>query len=237
MKVVVAQKGAREHFAVARALHQRGMLAELATDWYAPGQGWLRWIGSRIGAGKVQAALAARAEGVPDDLVRVRWKQGLAGKWIEQNRWSRGSASERNLAADIAFTTDLASLQFPPHEVFFGYSYASLEMLEVERKRGVLTVLDQIDPGPAEFRMVAEEMRRQPELAGMPAQFPAKNFERLRGEWAAADVIVVNSEWSREGITSTGADPAKIELLPLAYELRGVPGRRRRESGGRIRRA
>jgi hypothetical protein len=77
-------------FAVACALHQGGMLVELATDWYAPGQGWLRWIGSRFGEGKVQAALAARAEGVPDDLVRVRWKHGMAGKWIEQNKWSGG---------------------------------------------------------------------------------------------------------------------------------------------------
>jgi hypothetical protein len=53
-------------------------------------------------------------------------------------------------------------------------------MLEVERKRGVLTVLDQIDPGPVEFRMVAKERHRRPELAGMPAQLPTKDFERLR---------------------------------------------------------
>src|ERR1019366_2097608 len=32
---VCCQIGAREHYAVARALHQQGMLAGLITDWYA----------------------------------------------------------------------------------------------------------------------------------------------------------------------------------------------------------
>jgi glycosyltransferase involved in cell wall biosynthesis len=40
----------------------------------------------------------------------------------------------------------------------------------------------------------------------------------LRREWEIADVIVVNSEWSCEALVSEGVNPAKIEILPLAYE-------------------
>ena len=35
MNWICSQIGAREHYAVARALHQQGMLAGLVTDWYA----------------------------------------------------------------------------------------------------------------------------------------------------------------------------------------------------------
>jgi glycosyltransferase involved in cell wall biosynthesis len=81
-------------------------------------------------------------------------------------------------------------------------------------------VLDQIDPGPVEFKLVAEEMRLHPEIAGPPAEFPFAYYERNRREWELADILIVNSEWSREALISEGADPAKIEILPLAYETK-----------------
>jgi glycosyltransferase involved in cell wall biosynthesis len=112
----------------------------------------------------------------------------------------------------------VAKLTLPPHEVFFGYSYASLEALEAEKDRGVFTIVDQIDPGPMEYRLVAEEMDKHPELAGPPAPFPTEHYARARREWEVADVIVVNSEWSRDAIIKEGADPAKVKVLPLAYE-------------------
>jgi glycosyltransferase involved in cell wall biosynthesis len=102
-------------------------------------------------------------------------------------------------------------------------------MLETEKKRGVFTVLDQIDPGVVEFRLVAEEMTRHPEIAGPPPEFPTAYYERNRREWDLADIIVVNSEWSREAIIVEGADPAKIEVLPLAFEVNAECGMRNAE--------
>lgn len=61
-------------------------------------------------------------------------------------------------------------------------------------------------------------MARHPEFAGPPAPFPSAHFARAREEWELADVIIVNSEWTRDAIVPEGADPAKIEILPLAYE-------------------
>jgi glycosyltransferase involved in cell wall biosynthesis len=248
MKVVVAQKGAREHFLAARALHQQRMLAGLVTDWYAFGgksrkqkaENRNEGVGSgEKGTSNIQhptsniqrsvvrclsslvrnpSARAARAEGIPDGLVRAFPFRSLLWKWKVRRLSSAGRAFEGFDQTDAAFAAAVARLKLPEHDVFFSYSYASLEMLEVEKKRGVLTVLDQIDPGPVEFRLVAEEMRKFPEMAGPAPAFPAAHFDRARREWKIADVIVVNSEWSRKALVSEGVNPAKIEILPLAFE-------------------
>jgi glycosyltransferase involved in cell wall biosynthesis len=220
VKIIVSQKGAREHYAVARALHQQGMLAGLVTDWYAPP--WLRrmgglmdgWMGRRG-----SAALAARCEDIPDRLVRAFPFRSLLWKWRVRRLAAQGRGYEAHLQTDAAFAAAVARLKLPPHEVFFGYSYACLEMLQAEKERGKMTILCQIDPGPVHFRIVAEEMARHPELAGPPAKFPEAYFDRARREWGLADIIVVNSEWSREALVAEGADAAKIEVLPLAFEI------------------
>jgi glycosyltransferase involved in cell wall biosynthesis len=230
-----SQIGAREHYAVARALHQQGLLAGLVTDWYAFGGNGgqrsevrdqkpvrqtsdFRLLTTVI---RSPAARAACCVEIPDDLVQAFPWRSLLWKWRRRQMAKQGCVYEGYAQTDAAFAVAVAQLKLPPHDVFFGYSYASLEMLQAEKKREVLTVLDQIDPGPAEFRLVAEEMRRHPELAGGPSDFPTAYYERNQREWKLADIIVVNSEWSREAIIAEGADSAKIEVLPLAYEAGG----------------
>ena len=234
---MVAQKGAREHFLAARALHQQGSLASLVLDWYAPAGRLARTVLAWLLGSSGRSALAARTDHIPDQLVRqLRWV-GLWCKWKEREARRHRDHYAGFLATDAAFGRAVARMKLPAHDVFFGYSYASLEMLEAERARGVFTVLDQIDPGPVHFRLVAEETARHPELAGPPASFPAAYYARLQREWELADVIVVNSEWSREAIVAEGADSAKIEILPLAYQTEGrgqrAEGRgQRAEDGG-----
>ena|ERR1039458_6331427 len=177
------------------------------------------------------SARAARCEAIPDELVRVFPFRSLLWKWRVHRLAAQGRLYEAYAQTDAAFASAVARCHLPLHDVFFGYSYASLEMLAAEKRRGVLTVLDQIDPGPVHFRMVAGEMARHPELAGPPPAFPAAYCERNRREWDLADIIVVNSEWSREALISEGVNSAKIEILPLAFEAedRG----RRTEDGER----
>ena len=197
-------------------------------------QFFVRCLSSAI---RSPSALAARCEAIPDELVYSFPFRSLLWKWQVRRLARQGRSHEAYLQTDNAFASAVSRLKVPPHEVFFGYSYASLEALEAERKRGVFTVLDQIDPGPAEFRLVAEEMARFPELAGPPQPFPTAYYARNRREWELADIIVVNSEWSREALVAEGADPAKIEIIPLAYEKaesekwKAESGKRKVESG------
>ena len=197
------------------------MLAGLVTDWYAPRNPALRWVGALAGpffGGRGRSAFAARANGIPDELVHAFPLRSLVWRWQVRRLASRGQPYDAYVQTDAAFARTAARLDLPEHDVFFGYSYASLEAMEAEKRRGKLKVLDQIDPGPVHFRIVAEEMARHPELTGPPPEFPTVYYKRNRQEWKLADVIVVNSEWTREAIIAEGTDPAKIEVLPLAYE-------------------
>ena len=162
--------------------------------------------------------MAARAEGIPDELVHAFPFRSLFWKWRVRRLEAQGRSFEAFAQTDAAFAAAVAQLRLPSHDVFFGYSYASLETLAVEKKRGVLTVLDQIDPGAVEFRVVAEEMARFPELAGPPLEFPAAYYERNRREWALADRIVVNSEFCREALIKQGVPSEKLAVIPLAFE-------------------
>src|SRR5579872_5607433 len=110
MKFVVAQKGAREHYAAVRALQQRGMLAALIMDWYAPSSGNAgarkedgdclsgQPFFQRIGAAALrhlgksgQSALAARCPGLPDDLVHSFPLRTLYWKWKFKTTARQGS--------------------------------------------------------------------------------------------------------------------------------------------------
>lgn len=244
MKFVVAQKGAREHYAAVRALQQRGMLAALVTDWYAPssgsvengseggdrlnGQPFFHRIGAsvlkRLGK-KGQSALAARCPGLPDELVHSFPLRTLYWKWKFRTAARQGTVYDGFLEIDSGFAKAVAAINLPPHDIFFGFSYASLEILQAEKRRGAWIVLDQIDPGPAHYRVIAREMDEHSGLSGPSEPFPEAYFNRVREEWKLADLIVVNSQWSRDAIISEGADAKKIEVLPLAYEAKGaMPG-------------
>ena len=224
MKIIVAQIGPREHYAAAQSLYQQGLLAGLITDWYAFNRknpaalgSLMAWFLKHLG-GLGRSALAARCEGLPDDLVHAFPFRSLYWKWQVRRLSRQGRSHEAYLKTDRAFAAAVGKLHLPPHQALFGYSYASLEILQLARATKTFTILNQIDPGPMEFRLVSEEMTRNPGLAGLPQPFPSAYYDRVRQEWALADVVIVNSEWSRDALISEGVEPAKIEILPLAYE-------------------
>jgi glycosyltransferase involved in cell wall biosynthesis len=79
-------------------------------------------------------------------------------------------------------------------------------------------VLGQIDPGPEEERIVAEEQRRYSHLASNWRPVPASYWESWWEEVALADRIIVNSEWSRKCLAKDGVPAEKMEVVPLVFE-------------------
>ena len=207
---VVCQIGAREHYAAARALHRAGRLAALVTDaWVKPGAalGQLSpGLAGRFHPGLDGAhVLAPRLGAVPRELtLRARHRGG----WplvMARNRWFQRMAVKQ-----------LARCRMRPLTIF-AYSYAAREIFAYARSRGWRTVLGQIDPGPAEERIVADLHRRSALKADWhPA--PSQYWDEWRAECDLADTIVVNSAWSRDCLLGEGVPTSKLAVVPLALE-------------------
>jgi glycosyltransferase involved in cell wall biosynthesis len=220
MKVLVVQRGAREHYLVAVAMARAACLAALVTDWYTPPGRLARWVLGRLGATGKRLRAARSDEIEPRRVIAFRWRSLLDR--ARRIGAGRGSRFDTYLEADRRFGRRVALARLPKHDVVFIYSYAACEVLQRSKEAKVLSILGQIDPGPVEYRLVAAEAQAWPEYVCEPLSYPEAYFDRLRKEWTLADAIVVNSQWSREALIAERVPPEKIEVAPLGFDSERV---------------
>jgi glycosyltransferase involved in cell wall biosynthesis len=149
-----------------------------------------------------------------ETLARARGVRGWT-KIVARNRWF-----QRKVVSFLG--SQLSTINYQP--VLLSYSYTALEPFRYAKSHGWKTVLVQIDPGPEEEKIVAEEAERAPQLAGDWQPAPAEYWAFWRKECKLADRIIVNSEWSREGLIRAGVSSQKLSVIPLAYEAPEVTG-------------
>ncbi len=230
-KWLCCQLGAREHYAIPRALFRSSLLDRLVTDAWVPSSSFLaKLFGSRLADRfhnelRDAPVIAFNSSLILfETLTRARdltdWQ-----KIIARNRWF-----QRKVVSYLR-CSQLSTLNSQP--VLLSYSYTALEPFRHAKSQGWKTVLVQIDPGPEEERIVAEEVARVPELAGDWQPAPAEYWASWRKECELADRIVVNSEWSRDGLICSGVPREKVSIIPLAYETPDIGGQKS-EVGARL---
>lgn len=208
---IVCQIGAREHYAVARALESRGRLRLLVTDAWAPG-GMARFAApARI--------RQRRHRGIPRRRVRAfTWRLGafeLKEKLRGRSGWDQ--IVDRNAWFMRRAAKVLEGQNLPKDTVVFSYSYAALEIFRVAKRRGWKTVLGQIDPGPYEQKVVSDLHKKHPEIDSSWKPAPLRYWGRWREETRLADVVIANSAWSARALGKAGVDAEKIRIVPLVY--------------------
>ena len=208
------QIGAREHYAIPRALQQLGLLHHLYTDSWMPTRSPVRrFVPSKALAGRFHPDLRAAS-------VRAPWLGSLAFE-LRSRLVRRPSGWPRTIARNSWFqrwaVRQLNGLQQPELSVF-SYSYAALAIFRLARQRGYPCVLGQMDPGPEEEQLVIAEHRRYPHLTGSWQPAPAHYWQNWAEELELADRIVVNSPWSWRCLLRQGVPASKLRLIPLVYE-------------------
>jgi glycosyltransferase involved in cell wall biosynthesis len=214
MKWICCQLGAREHYAIPRALLSRGLLGCLLTDAWVPPSSVLAKISAGSLTDRFHRDLSdARVIAFNSSVILFEMlaRARRLAEWeriVARNQWF-----QRKVVG--ALNSQLSTLNFQP--ILLSYSYAALEPFRFAKLHGWKTLLLQIDPGPEEERIVAEEVARVPALAGAWQPAPAAYWASWRQECDLADRIIVNSEWSREGLMRSGVPDGKLTLIPLAY--------------------
>ena len=200
MKWFCCQLGAREHYAVPRALQLSGALGEFITDL------WIR-AGGRFHPGLAQARITA------SNIAALTFE--LKASLTRENGWRlitrRNEWFQRQAVAQLAHSKPANG-----NHTVFAYSYAAEEIFKFAKDRGWRTVLGQIDPGPADERLLANLH----EKFGITWEAAPKAYwDGWRSECELADQIVVNSSWSRDALVSEGVPEDKIRVVPVAYEI------------------
>jgi glycosyltransferase involved in cell wall biosynthesis len=214
---ICCQLGAREHYAIPRALACLDMLDCLLTDAWVMPSSLLAKIcgrGSKLKDRFHNELRDARVTAFNSSLILFEMlarARGLNGwtRIIARNRWF-----QRKVVSFLR--SQLSTLNSQP--ILLSYSYTALEPFRYAKGHGWKTLLVQIDPGPAEEAIVAGEAARVPELAGAWQPAPPEYWNDWREECKLADWIVVNSEWSRDGLIRGGIPSENISIIPVAYE-------------------
>ena len=208
------QIGRREHYAIPRALHRRGSLAELVTDFWADGvYGATPGRRSRERFHEELQAVPVFAPNASALMLETSLKLSGQNGWdaiIRRNDWFQAAAAER--------IEQLARDHGPSPMVCFAYSYAAARVFAAAKAQGWTTVLGQIDPGPVEERLVAALHQRYRDLEPGWQPAPMAYWDAWRDECRLADRIIVNSTWSRDGLCEAGVPIDKIRVVPLAYD-------------------
>jgi len=198
---ICSQLGAREHYAIPRALNRAGRLRELHTDLWSFGP----WQTCRF-FGAPGRDLAGRfAPDLPRALVRSYPWQGLPLA-IRTRLASRRSSLRPcyvNVNGSTARLPAIAPSAGP--SVFFSYTGTFLETAERLKSDGGFQILGQVDPAGVEEEIVARERGRwagwEPEGAVVPDAFQ----RHRRAEWKAANLIVGEFRLGEPSPDSTGS--------------------------------
>lgn len=214
---ICCQIGAREHYAIPRALHSRGKLEHLITDTWVNENSIFHQLPSFCLTnlrGRYHSEL--RTASIKSfNIASMAWE--LAHKSQSSQDWDKIIA--RNIWWEKKTLRILKKLDIStPNITLFAYSYAALSLFKYAKARGWQTVLGQIDPGIIEEKLVARESSKYPQYQSDFSHQPFGYWQDWRKECALADQIIVNSSWSSQALEQIGVDRTKIEVAPLAYK-------------------
>ena len=239
-RFLVAQIGARMHYAVPRILAAQGLLERLHTDLCATvGLGRLA---ADMPPGLLPAALARLAGRAAHDidpaLIRCSEAAGLAGFVRRARARTRTERTEAELAGGSRFARLVARAGFGAATDFYGFSGECLEAAEAARSGGLRVAVEQIIAPRAMLDAIMREEEERfgswiaPEADAAAAAFAA----REKAEWAAADLVLCGSSFVRDGVVASGGDPAACVVVPYGVDTpRSVDRTRRPRAAGPLR--
>jgi glycosyltransferase involved in cell wall biosynthesis len=206
--------GAREHYAVPRALHRAGALDTLITD---------AWSDPDSIKASIAASISTRfSQRFHPDLATANVVALSSSLLPREMQWrlQRLDGWDLPMARNAWFQQEATAIlpPAPRATMLFAHSYSAEAIFAEGKRRQWRTVLGQIDPGPAHILTQQRLAAERPEFGAAPPAPPPQYFEQWRRECELADWIVVNSDWSRESLLRAGVEAGKLRMIPLPYE-------------------
>ena len=232
MRWICSQIGAREHYAIPRVLHRSGKLDRLYTDFWASAP-W-RLIGKLAGKGSLSTRYHPGLAGAPVTAFNLQALKASRQRFANpyEGFLQVGKAFGQRVIEQLQ--SSKSHLPTPSSTIFFGYDTGFLEPARWIKERGGKAIVCQMDPARYEVDLVKSEEKRWSGWAKSSVEVPEAYCMRREAEWAAADLVMVNSEWSKQALMEQGVDEHKLIVVPLAFELGKAEGERQKAKGRRF---
>lgn len=223
--ILVAQLGARMHYAVPRILQDEGLLSLLHTDICAI-KGWpaaLRKLvpGSFRPSG-LQRFLGRVPHGIPANKIRAYNQFGWEYARRRQAARTPPEMTAVHLWAGENFCRRIIDYGLGDADSVYTFNSAGLELLQEAKRRGLMAVMEQtIAPQTIEREFLDPEYARFPEMRGMiePVESWKRFADREAAEWDAADLILCGSQFVVDGIRTAGGPAEKAMVVPYGVDL------------------
>lgn len=217
--VIVAQLGARRHYAVPAAFAAHGLLHRLYTDIYAgagPAARVLRAAANVLPLQALSRWAGRNEDALPSSLVSTFPLFGLEYKRRCRRARDSGELSRAWLWGGKRFCNLIRRRELSGAEAVYVFNSAGLELMQAARDLGLRCIMDQtIAPRSLELRLLREERAAYPGWETQPADdhFLEEYCERERQEWAVADQIVCGSEFVKQGIAEEGGPAHRCTVV------------------------
>jgi glycosyltransferase involved in cell wall biosynthesis len=225
-QVIVAQLGARMHYAVPALLHHAGMLAHFYTDAYVgPGSAWhlpakaARLLPEAWRPAPLKRLLDRREDSLPPDKVTAF---NLFGLRYAQALTHAVSLADRN-RIEMEYGDHFAELvsrhNFSGNYAIYAFQEAALPLF---LKTSPIKILEKfIMPKVIEWELITDEHGVWP---GWEESYPQRELIQPRialeqRELELADLVICGSEFVARGVTSLGTAPEKIKVVPYGIEV------------------
>lgn len=220
MSYVVAFNRDRDFYQLPLALHERGMLDKLVTDYYRPDAAWVSKL-------PPFSRLAHRhAPGLPAGKVISRWRD-VAWQMLAQKFGVSLYKMSRDVAADLSLTALRAAARSGAD--LFLYSEYAMEAFQRPEARAMRKGLFFFHPHTRLIReILSQDFAAHPECAwSMAHDFdmaqPAVQLDRLDQEWSLADFIACASGFTKRSLTASGCPAEKVTVTPYGIDVARVP--------------
>lgn len=227
-RVIVAQLGARMHYAIPRILYEAGLLEHFYTDICAV-KGWPSLL-KALPSGLQPAGLKRLLGRVPKQIPPEKITSFTSFGWQYYQRQRRAKNRSDIIAVHLwsgqVFCNRIIKQGFGQATGVYTFNSAGLELLKAAKTQDLRTIMEQtIAPQRIERQLLREEQQAFPDWESpLPDDVFSEQFsEREQAEWGIADVILCGSEFVREGIVACGGPVERCAVVPYGVDVRFSP--------------
>ena len=224
LRVIVAQMGARMHYAIPKMLHQAGMLEHFYTDICAV-KGWpraLHTLPKFLQSTSLERLWGRAPTGLPRNKISAFTLFGWQYARLRSSIRSPSEATAIHLWAGKAFCELVLRQGFGNSTAIYTFNSAGLELLKAAKEQDIRAIVEQtIAPREIERNLVLKEQKMFPEWE---QEFPSNRWDeefaaREREEWDNADMILCGSEFVRDGIASASGPVERCAVIPYGVDV------------------